>query len=180
MTDSDTNFRVGISPLNPAKPFLDLWYQLNSRFSDYKLHLVPFDDNHTGILSESARLGDKFDFLIGECDSKLRLHVCNILPIERYRKMCAISRNHPLSRKKRLDITDLYGETLMMVKPGNSGVNDLIRKNLQKEHPQIRIKDTPGFYDISVFNRCAETNHVLLSLECWRNVHPALVTLPAN
>ena len=36
------------------------------------------------------------------------------------------------------------------------------------------------YYDLSVFNRCAETNHVLLTIECWKDVHPGLVTLPVN
>lgn len=40
---------VGTSLLSPAKPFMDLWYQVSTEFSDYKLHLVPFEDNHEGI-----------------------------------------------------------------------------------------------------------------------------------
>ena len=50
-------FSVGTSMLNPAKPFMDLWYQVECEFSDYKLHLVPFQDNHEGILSEISQLG---------------------------------------------------------------------------------------------------------------------------
>ena len=66
----DTTFCVGTSLLNPAKPFMDLWYRVNKNFPDYKLHLVPFEDDHEGILSEIEKLGEKFDFLIGVCDSK--------------------------------------------------------------------------------------------------------------
>ena len=32
----------------------------------------------------------------------------------------------------------------------------------------------------SVFNRCAETGKVLLTIECWRDVHPGLVSIPMN
>ena len=42
-------------------------------------------------------------------------------------KMCAVSREHPLACKQNLDISDLYGETLMMVAEGDSGTNDFIR-----------------------------------------------------
>lgn len=180
MNIHDTIFCVGTSMLNPAKPFMDLWYRVNKEFANYKLHLVPFEDNHEGILSEIAQLGEKFDFLLGVCDSKLWLNQCNILPLGRYRKMCAVSREHPLAKKKQLEISDLYGETLMMVKEGDSEVNDQIRKDLTRSHPAIQIEDTPHFYDISVFNRCAETGNVLLILECWKDVHPALVTIPVN
>ena len=176
----DTTFCVGTSLLNPAKPFKDIWYRVNQGFPDYKLHLVPFEDNHEGILSEIGKLGEKFDFLIGVCDSKAWLSLCQFLPLGKYKKMIAVSREHHLASKRRIDIEDLYGETLMMVCRGDSGVNDFLRNDLEKNHPQIHIEDTPRFYDLSVFNRCAETGNVLLTIECWQEVHPGLVSIPVN
>ncbi len=176
----DTTFCVGTSLLNPAKPFMDLWYKLNHRFPDYKLHLVPFEDNHEGILSEIKSLGKKFDFLIGVCDSKSWLSLCKFLPLGRYKKMIAVPHEHRLAGKKSIELSDLYGETLMMVKKGDSGINDFIRNDIEINHPQIKIEDTPQFYDMSVFNRCAETGNVLLTIECWQDVHPALVSVPVN
>lgn len=178
-TRNDT-FRVGTSLLNPAKPFMDLWYRVNGEFSEHKLHLVPFEDNHEGILSEIGKLGEKFDFLIGVCDSRIWLSMCQFLPLGRYRKMVAVSRDHPLAAKERLEISDLYGETLMMVRRGDSGVNDFLRNDLEKNHPQINIEDTAQFYDMAVFNRCAETQNVLLTIECWQDVHPGLISIPVN
>lgn len=180
METSNTTFCVGTSLLNPAKPFMDLWYRVNRAFPHYKLHLVPFEDDHRGILDEISALGKKFDFLVGVCDSKLWLNQCQMLPLGRYRKMCAVSRDDPLAGKKRLTFADLYGRTLMMVKRGDSQTNDFIRNDLERNHPQILIEDTSRFYDISVFNRCAETGNILLSLECWQDVHPGLVTLPVD
>lgn len=176
----DTVFCVGTSLLNPAKPFMDLWYRVNSSFPEYKLHLVPFEDKHEGILSEIEKLGEKFDFLIGVCDSKEWLSRCRFLPLGRYKKMIAVSREHRLAQKSRLDIEELYGEMLMMVKRGDSKINDSIRNDLENNHPLIRIEDTPMFYDLSVFNRCAQTDKVLLTLECWQEVHPGLVSIPVN
>lgn len=176
----DTTFCVGTSLLNPAKPFMDLWYLVNKEFPEYKLHLVPFEDNHEGILTEIAQLGKKFDFLIGVCDSKAWLERCKFLPLGRYKKMIAVSREHRLANKKCINIEDLYGETLMMVKRGDSGVNDFLRNDLEKHHPKIQIEDTPPFYDLSVFNKCAESKKVLLTIECWQDVHPGLVSIPVN
>lgn len=176
----DTTFCVGTSLLNPAKPFMDIWYRVNKKFPDYKLHLVPFEDDHDGILSEIKKLGEKFDFLIGVCDSKAWLSLCSFMPLGRYKKMIAVSREHRLALKSSIGLEDLYGETLMMVKRGDSGVNDFIRNDLEKNHPQIHIEDTPQFYDLSVFNRCAETGNVLLTIECWQEVHPGLVSIPVN
>lgn len=179
-TAAMSTFCVGTSLLNPAKPFMDIWSHANHAFSQYKLHLVPFEDNHNGILSEIGKLGEKFDFLIGVCDSKAWLSMCNFLPLGRYKKMIAVSREHPLSCKKKLNLSDLYGETLMMVGKGDSSVNDFIRNDLNLNHPQIKIEDTPLFYDLSVFNRCAETGNVLLTIECWKDVHPGLVSIPVE
>lgn len=176
----DKIFCVGTSLLNPAKPFMDLWYSVNQSFSDYKLHLVPFEDDHEGILSEIKKLGKKFDFLIGVCDSKAWMSLCSFLPIGRYKKMIAVSRQHSLASKTCINIEDLYGETLMMVGRGDSGINDFMRNDLEKNHPQIHIEDTPQFYDLSVFNRCAETDNLLLTIECWQDVHPGLVSIPVN
>lgn len=176
----DITFCVGTSILNPVKPFMDLWYSVNQKFPGYKLHLVPFEDNYRGILSEIELLGKKFDFLIGVCDSKAWLSLCNFLPLGRYKKMIAVPREHPLASKKLIDIEDLYGETLMMVRPGDSPVNDAIRRDLQKNYTLINIEDTSRFYDMSVFNRCAETGNVLLTIECWKDVHPGLVSVEVN
>ncbi len=177
---NDTTFCVGTSLLNPAKPFMDLWYRINKDFSEYKLHLVPFEDNHEGILSEIELLGEKFDFLIGVCDSKEWLSRCNFLPIGSYKKMIAVSIEHRLAKKTCINIEDLYGETLMMVQRGDSETNDFIRRDLEKNHPKIQIEDTPHFYDLSVFNRCSQTQQVLLTIECWQEVHPALISIPVN
>lgn len=178
--NNDTTFCIGTSLLNPAKPFMDLWYGVNHEFSQYKLHLVPFEDNHEGILTEIEQLGKKFDFLIGVCDSREWLRRCNFVAIGRYKKMIAVSGEHRLAGKKVVTFEDLYGETLMMVEQGDSGVNDFLRNDLEKHHPQIHIEDTPRFYDLSVFNRCAETGNVLLTLECWQEVHPGLISIPVN
>ncbi|MBB5182960.1 LysR family transcriptional regulator [Catenisphaera adipataccumulans] len=180
MAEADHTFCVGTSLLNPAKPFMDLWYQYNAQFADYKLHLVPFEDNHEGILSEIGLLGRKFDFLIGVCDSRAWLSMCEFLQLGYYRKMIAVSRSHPLAKKKVVEVSDLHGQTLMMVPQGDSGTNDFIRHDLSINHPEIQIEDTSQYFDLSVFNRCAESNKVLLTIECWKDVHPGLVTIPVN
>lgn len=176
----ETTFCVGTSFLNPAKPFMDIWNDLADDFPEYKLHLVPFEDDRDGILGEIGQLGIKYDFLVGVNDSKTWLSMCGFLPIGKYRKMVAVSRNDPLAKKKMLNIEDLYGRTLMMVREGDSSLNDEIRSTLRERHPSIGIEDTPSYYDMAVFNRCAETHNVLLTVECWKDVHPGLVTIPVN
>lgn len=171
-------FYIGTSLLNPAKPIMDLWYEIKKDFNEYNIHLVPFEDTYDDILYEIKKLGDKFDILIGVCDSKKWLDICNFSKLGEYKKMVAVSRDHPLAKKDILNISDLYGYTLIMVQKGDSNINDTIRYDLENYHPQIKIEDTQSFYDLSVFNRCYETNNILLTIECWKDVHPGLVSIP--
>lgn len=176
---AESVFCVGTSILNPCKPFMDLWYQLGNRLPGFRLHIVPFEDDHDGILKEIGALGKKFDFLIGACDSRQWLDRCHFLPLGVYHHCVAVPREHPLARKERLTIRDLYGQTLMMVKEGDSASVDQVRQFVRR-HPAITIEDTPQFYDIEVFNRAVQTRQLLMSLDCWSEVHPALVTLPVD
>ena len=173
----DKSFCIGTSLLNPAKPLMDLWYLVNDRFPGYKLHLVPFDDNHNDIVSVVASLGEKFDFLVGACDSKKWKSECSTLAIGKCRFTVAVSRTHRLAGRSSVSVSDLEGETVMMVKQGDSSNNDELRKELIS-HGNITVTDTPNFYDMTVFNRCAETDNVLISLDCWHDVHPGLITVP--
>lgn len=172
-------FRVGTSILNPCKPFMDLWNRVSHQFPGYRLHIVPFDDNHTDILTEISSLGEKFDFLIAACDSKQWLNRCHFLPIGMYRHSIAVPADHPLAAKPRLSIRDLYGETVILGKQGDSATVDRVREELEA-HPQIQLEDTQQFYDMQVFNHCVETQHLLLTLECWTDVHPSLITFPVD
>lgn len=172
-------FCIGSSLLNPCKPFMDLWYQVNDAFPGYSLHIVPFEDDHAGILGEIGALGEKYDFLVGPCDSLEWLTLCDFYPLGTYQHCLAVSRDHPLAQKKQLRIEDLYGQTVMMIKGGDSASVDAIRHTLEK-HPAITIEDTAQHYDISVFNRCAQTGNVMLTIECWKDVNPALVAIPVD
>lgn len=177
--ESSCTLRVGSSLLNPCKPFMDLWSEVSGSFPEFRISVVPFDDEHSGILSVIGRIGTDFDIIVGVCDSVKWLERCNLLKLGAYKKCIAVPAGHRLAGRKRLKISDLFGETLMMVKAGDSPINDRIREDLS-QYPQIKIEDTDHHYDISVYNRCVREGCLLLNLECWSNVHPALVTVPVE
>ena len=171
--DTVKTFNVGTSLLNPAKPFVDLWYKLNCNYCDYNLHLVQYQDDSEGILSEIKQLGSKIDFLVGVCDSTDFFQYCDFLQLGRYKKLIGVRRDLPLAHKDKVTLQDLYGYTLLMIPKGDSPANDKIRQELLK-HPQIKVEDTKLHYDLSVFNDCAQSDKLLLLTECWTNVHPAI------
>lgn len=174
-----TTFRVGTSMLNPCKAFIELWQDMSDEFPQYALRIIPFEDDRTKILSEVEFLGKKFDFLIGACDSKLWKKRCNFYKIGEYRICCAVPKKHPLAKQNLLTVEQLYGECIMLGTKGDSPAVDAVRKELEK-HPQINIEDVSCFYDIEVFNECEHKNNILLTLECWNDIHPSFVTIPVN
>ncbi|MFQ9896295.1 MAG: hypothetical protein ACLRWA_09080 [Lachnospira sp.] len=50
---------------------------------------------------------------------------------------------------------------------------------LWQHHPQIHIVDF-DFYSMDVFNRCENTNDVLLAIPGWATVHPLLKVIPVE
>lgn len=172
--------RVGTSLLNPCKTLIDLWANTNGENSNFQIKIVPFEDDHTNILSVISSLGKKFDFLVGACGSNEWLTRCNMYSLGEYQICCAVPRTHRLAGRSFLQISDLYGENLMMCKRGDADGLDSLRDLLEREHPQIHLIDTPFFYDAEVFNTCEYTGNVLLTLETWAEIHPSLITIPVE
>jgi len=74
-------------------------------------------------------------------------------------------------------VEDLHGETLLLTKRGLSAYMDPIRDELEQHHPEIRLKGVE-YVDIDLFNQIVRGNEIILSAECWANVHPLLETVP--
>ena len=172
--------RIGSSLLYPCKILMDLWHKMDDAKAKFQIEIVPFEDNRTHILAALSGLGKNIDILAGACSSKSWLSRCNIYPLGKYKVCCAVPRSHPLAQKRILNIEDLYGEQLMMVKQGDTPILDRLREALKKNHPQITIIDAPYFYDAEVFNKSLESGCILLSLDAWSDVHPGLITLPVS
>lgn len=175
----DRVFRVGTSMLNPSRVFMEIWQVVSDSMPGYTLRIVPFEDNRVGILSEVGAVGEKFDFLIGACDSNQWNALSNYVMLGTYAMCLAIPKGHPLARKKLVELDDLAGETVLMGRAGDSISVDRVRETLM-ENPRIRIEDVDNFYDIETFNKCEQERKLLLTLECWSEVHPSLATVRVN
>ena len=67
----------------------------------------------------------------------------------------------------------------MLMHRGWSHYVDQLRDDLWQHHPQIHIVDF-DFYNMDVFNRCENTNDVLLAIPGWATVHPLLKIIPVE
>jgi len=172
--------RIGTSMLNPCNVLVDVWNDISHTYPQFKMKIVPFDDDVESWPSVYRTVGKDFDVMVGAYERANESDSFQALKLGEYSFCVAVPREHPLARKSMLSVTDLYGERLVVIKPGSSPLIDGIRGYVVTEHPEIQIKDTPWQYTIDVFNLCEQGSAALLTLNCWKDVHPSLVTLPVD
>jgi DNA-binding transcriptional LysR family regulator len=172
--------RIGNSMLNPCNVLLDVWNTISDTSPQFKMKIVPFDDDAESWPGVYRTIGKDFDVMVGAYERANGSDSFHALKLGEYRFCVAVARGHPLARKDMLSVTDFYGERLVVIKPGSSPRIDGIRGYLVTEHPEIQIKDAPHQYTLEMFNRCEESGAVLLTLDGWKDVHPSLVTIPVD
>ena len=170
--------RVGTSALYPCGELIALWDKHSGEHPEFQFQVIPFDDAQTASLRRE--LGKTMDVLVGPFDSLLTQEYCRLLPLGEHRFYTAMPRNHPLSGKERIALTDLDGCRVMLQKPGNSPVNDRVREDILRACHQVTVLDAPNHFDLEVFNRAQAEGCLLVIPACWEDLHPSLVSLPLD
>lgn len=171
---------IGASILNSGSDFISMWLRIKNQIPEFKINLVAFEDDREQMINIMMDLGSKYDIIVGPNDSKRYNSVCKFHKLWTLRKMIAVPLDHHLSGKSYLELSDLHGETIVMSKYGDTPIVDEIHKMFEMFHPGVNIEETGYFYDLDNFNYCASTGKLLLISECYRNVHPDLVSIPVN
>ena len=172
--------RIGTSPMTPAQVLVELWPKIHALCPEIKFQLVPFENTPENAREILGNLGQNIDVIAGIFDDKM-LNVRNCAGFEIFKQpiCCAVSIHHRLATKNRLKIEDLYGENLMLMHREWSRYVDLLRDDIWKHHNQIHIVDF-DFYSMEIFNRCENSNDILMAVEAWENVHPLIKVIPVE
>ena len=180
MNISDEVIRVGISPVTPPQVFVDLWPEIQKIYPDMKLQLVTFENTPENAREILANLGQNIDVVSGIYDDTLlKLRDCNGAEISKEPFCVAVSIHHRLARKKKITFDDLSGENLLLMHREWSQYVDELRDDIINNHPDINIVDF-DFYNIDIFNRCENSNDVLLAFKSWESVHPLIKIIPVD
>ena len=180
MQEDSNVIRIGSSPMTPAQLLMQLWSKVNELCPDIKFQIVPFENTPENAREILGNLGTNIDVIGGIFDeTMLKLRGCAGLELVRGPFQCAVSIHHRLAEKDKLEVSDLYGENLLLMHRGWSHYVDQLRDELWQRHPQIHIVDF-DFYSMDIFNRCESTNDVLLAIPGWANVHPLLKMIPVD
>ena len=180
MQEDENILRIGSSPMTPAQLLMDLWSRVQALHPDIKFQIVPFENTPENAREILANLGKNIDIVGGIFDeTMLHLRGCAGLELTRGRFCCAVSIHHRLADKDKLQVSDLYGENLLLMHRGWSHYVDQLRDDLWQNHPQIHIVDF-DFYNVDTFNRCENSNDILMATKAWTNVHPLLKIIPVE
>ena len=177
MLEDGKLIRVGTSPMTLAQALVDLWPGLQQEYPEFKLKFVPYENTPENAREILAHLGQNIDIVPGIFDDTLlSLRGCSGYELSREPICCAVSVNHPLAQKSELEVSDLYGESLMLMHRGWSSYVDVLRDDLEANHKQINIVDF-DFYSLEIFNRCEYEGGILMAVRNWAGVHPLLKVL---
>lgn len=180
MQTSEDVIRVGISPITPPQVFVELWPKIQKLYPDMKFQLVPFENTPENAREILANLGQNIDVVAGIFDeAMLKLRGCNGVEISKESFCAAVSIHHRLAKKKLITLEDLEGESIMLMHRGWSHYVDELRDDLIQNHPEINIADF-DFYNVEVFNRCENSNEVLLAIKSWESIHPLIKIIPVD
>lgn len=175
--DEDDVIRVGISPMTPPQVFVELWPRIQEQYPNVKFKLVPFENTPENAREILANLGQNIDVIAGIFDeTMLELRKCNGVELSREPFCVAVALHHRLAGKKVLTPEDLKGERLLMMRKGWSCYVDALRAELTEKYPEITIADF-DFYNVDIFNRCENSNDMLLAIKSWESVHPLMKIL---
>lgn len=177
----DTNIiRIGSSPMTPAQLLMQLWPKIQANCPGIKFEIIPFENTPENAREILANLGRNIDVIGGIFDETiLEVRSCAGLMLSRELFCCAVSIYHRLAEKKQLKIQDLYGENLLLMHRGWSHYVDMLRDDIWQNHSKIKIVDF-DFYNMNIFNRCENSNDVLLAIPGWATVHPLLRVIPVE
>lgn len=170
---------VGVSLMNPAGILLEHWQKASASYPNLRLEVVPFEDTVPAFQEVLNGLGEKIDLISCPYETDYWGDRYNSFHLRDLPLRVACSKTHPLAQRERLRIEELYGRTLLMGKRSYKSFMDRTRDCLEREHPQIHIQEVDAI-DLPLFNRIVSSNDLLLSADCWKDVHPLLATIPVD
>lgn len=181
MNTEDSLVRIGTSPMTPGQFLIDLYPKLSELCPEIKFTLVPYDNTPENAKEILKNLGQNIDIIPGyfDLDGYLEWRGCSAIELAKIPLRVAVPIKHKLAAKNMLEIKDLYGENLMLIKRGWNSHVDLLRDDLLANHQAVNLIDF-DFFEVGVFNQCEITGSVLMTVDHWKNVHPLLKIIPVR
>ena len=169
---------IGFAPINPMDSFIRICRR-SSKLMQIPVSIISFATDINTSVPTTRQNTETAEIGFGSEPPELFVET-DFYPFDNYRLTCAIPSDHPLAQKSHLRPSDLKGETILFPARGNRNLSTRFAASMKKDFPDITVETPSTFYDLELFNRCAEDKKILISLECWDQIHPGLVNLPVD
>ena len=180
MNPHENVIRIGTSLMTPSHFLIDLWPNVHERFPDLKFQMVSFENTPKNAAEILGNLGTTIDIVAGVFDDNyLQKRGCATLELSREPICCAMSIHHPLAKKEKLQIKDLAGEEIMVIRREWNDSIDLLRDDLESGRLKTKVRDFE-FYNVDVFNQCENERNLLLAIKSWESTHPFIKVIPVE
>lgn len=177
---NDHILKIGTSPMTPGQFLIDLWPQIHPYLPDMKFQLVPFENTPENAKEIQRAFGRIIDLVVGVLDDDyLEERGCAATFLSDEPLCIAVPVRHRLSGKEILTMEDLEGESLMLIKRHWNSYIDVVRDHLVSDYPGIHI-ETFDFYGTEAYNQCELNNHLIMTIDRWKDVHPLLKVVPVQ
>lgn len=176
--DKRQSIRIGTSIMTPAKFLLDVWAEIQ-KFNPYlKIELIPFENTPINSVEILRNLGQHIDIVAGLYDDGfLKERGCKAAHLYDKKLLFAIPVTHPLCGKSKIDLSDLKGKKVLLIRKNWNEYIDGLREDLIANGTDIEDFD---MFNLGAFNRAAQENVPIITVEGWEDVHPLLRIVPAD
>lgn len=172
--------RIGTSPMTPGKFLTDLWPHIHQYLPDMKFQLIPFENTPENAKRIQSAFEQKIDLVVGVLSKNyLKERGCAATFLSDEPIRIAVPVRHHLAGKDILTMKDLQGEHLMLIHRNWNVHIDKVRDYLLNFYPDIHI-ETFNFYGTNAYNQCELNNHLIMTIDPWKDVHPLLKVVPVQ
>lgn len=176
--DKQQSIRIGTSIMTPAKFLLDVWAEVQKFNPHLKIELIPFDNTPVNAVEILKNLGKHIDIVGGLYDERfLEERGCQATHLYDKKLTFAIPVTHPLCGKSKINIADLKGQKVLLIRKNWNEYVDELREDLTANGVTVEEFE---LFNLNAYNRAAQENVPIITVDGWEDVHPLLKIVPAD
>ena len=176
--DKAQSIRIGTSIMTPAKFLLDVWAEIQ-KFNPYlKIELIPFENTPINSVEILKNLGKHIDIVAGLYDDNFLIERgCQAAHLYDKQLLFAIPVTNPLCSKHKIELADLKGQKVLLIRKNWNEYIDELREDLTASGVTIEEFE---MFNLGAYNRAVQENVPIITVEGWEDVHPLLKIVPAD
>ena len=176
--DKVQSIRIGTSIMTPAKFLLDVWAEIQ-KFNPYlKIELIPFENTPINSVEILKNLGKHIDIVAGLYDDNfLKERCCQAAHLYDKQLLFAIPVTNPLCSKHKIELADLKGQKVLLIRKNWNEYIDDLREDLTASGVTVEEFE---MFNLNAYNRAVQENVPIITVEGWEDVHPLLKIVPAD